>query len=59
MGKRILNPWGGEFEYSAPTLDILTVQVEQGFAKTGTPDPVYDDSEGTEGSGYDDIPGYF
>lgn len=32
MKKPILNSRGGEFDYSAPTLEILSVNVEQGFA---------------------------
>lgn len=33
MKKPILNNTrGGEFDYSAPTLEILSVTVEQGFA---------------------------
>ena len=32
MKKPILNSRGGESEYSAPTLEILSVTVEQGFA---------------------------
>lgn len=32
MKKPILNSRGGEFDYSAPTLEILSVTVEQGFA---------------------------
>lgn len=32
MKKPILNTRGGEFDYSAPTLEILSVTVEQGFA---------------------------
>lgn len=32
MKKTILNTRGGEFDYSAPTLEILSVTVEQGFA---------------------------
>ncbi len=34
MKKTILNTRGGEFDYSAPTLEILSVNVEQGFAAT-------------------------
>ncbi len=34
MKKPILNTRGGEFDYSAPTLEILSVNVEQGFAAT-------------------------
>lgn len=34
MKKPILNTRGGEFDYSAPTLEILSVTVEQGFAAT-------------------------
>ena len=34
MQKPILNTRGGEFDYSAPTLEILSVTVEQGFAAT-------------------------
>lgn len=34
MKKTILNTRGGEFDYSAPTLEILSVTVEQGFAAT-------------------------
>ena len=32
MKKPILNSRGGESGYSAPTLEILSVTVEQGFA---------------------------
>lgn len=39
MDKHILNARGGESRYSAPTIEILTVQVEQGFAVS----PVSDD----------------
>lgn len=58
MNRHILYTRGGEVEYSAPTLEILTVRVEQGFAAT-TPDPTYDNSESTEDTGYDNTPGYF
>lgn len=34
MKKTILNTRGGKFDYSAPTLEILSVTVEQGFAAT-------------------------
>ena len=34
MKKTILNTRGGEFDYSAPALEILSVTVEQGFAAT-------------------------
>ncbi len=30
--KTNLNLRGGDFAYSAPTVDVMTVQVEQGFA---------------------------
>lgn len=36
MKKPILNSRGGEFDYSAPTLEILSVNVEQGFATSGS-----------------------
>lgn len=36
MKKPILNTRGGEFDYSAPTLEILSVNVEQGFATSGS-----------------------
>lgn len=36
MKKTILNTRGGEFDYSAPTLEILSVTVEQGFATSGS-----------------------
>lgn len=36
MKKTILNTRGGEFDYSAPTLEILSVNVEQGFATSGS-----------------------
>lgn len=39
MKKPILNTRGGEFDYSAPTLEILSVNVEQGFAAS----PVVED----------------
>lgn len=42
MKKPILNSsqGGGEFDYSAPTLEILSVTVEQGFAAS---DPSWED----------------
>lgn len=59
MNRHILYTRGGEVEYSAPTLEILTVRVEQGFAATSPSDPTYDNSEYTEGTGYDKTPDYF
>lgn len=54
MKKTILNTRGGEFDYSAPTLEILSVTVEQGFAASerdygdyGDPgDDLFDDPYG-------------
>lgn len=42
---------GGEFDYSAPTLEILSVTVEQGFATSPGDTNIYDDW------GYDDEAG--
>lgn len=43
MKKPILNSRGGEFDYSAPTLEILSVTVEQGFATSPGDPTIYDD----------------
>ncbi|WP_302251908.1 hypothetical protein [uncultured Alistipes sp.] len=51
MKKPILNTRGGEFDYSAPTLEILYVNVEQGFATSPGDTNIYDDW------GYDDEAG--
>lgn len=42
MEQHILNVGGGKFDYSAPTLEILTVQVEQGFAASPNPNDYSD-----------------
>lgn len=34
MNNSRLNVRGGEFEYSAPTIDIIDVRIEQGFAQS-------------------------
>ena len=35
MKKPILNTRGGEFDYSAPTHEILSVTMERGYATSG------------------------
>lgn len=46
-----LDTRGGEFEYSAPKIDIIDVRIEQGFAKSSTSPEAYDDWGGAGGAG--------
>lgn len=49
MKKQFYQARGGE-TYSTPTIDVLTVQVEQGFAQTGGTNGILDYSpEGDSG----------
>ncbi len=47
--KTIRKNWGGEFPYEAPSVELIEVAVEQGFAVSpgeGEIDPAYEDPWG-------------
>ena len=44
--KTIQKNWGGEFPYEAPSVELIEVAVEQGFAVSGEIEPASEDPWG-------------